>query len=70
MGQEPEAIEQHIHKTRARLDENVAELRSRVRAELDWREQFQRRPAVLTAAAFGVGLVLALALGRGPADKR
>lgn len=64
MGQEPDQIERHIHQTRARLEENVAELRSRVRSNLDWRTQYRRYPGAFAAAAFGGGLVLALLLGR------
>lgn len=63
MGQQPEQIERHIYQTRARLQENVEELRSRVRSNFDWRYQFQRRPVALTSAAFGIGLIAALSLG-------
>ncbi len=62
MGQAPEDIERHIYETRARLDENVAELRARVRAGLDWRNQMQLHPYAATGAAFGVGLLLSLLL--------
>ncbi len=64
MGQQPEQIERHIHQTRARLEENVAELRTRVRSNFDWRYQFQQHPVALTAGAFVGGLILAMATGR------
>lgn len=64
MGQEPDQIERHIHQTRARLERNVAELRTRVRSNLDWRVQFRRRPAAFAAAAFGGGLLISLMVGR------
>lgn len=64
MGQEPEQIERHIHQTRARLEQNVAELRSRMRSNLDWRVQFRRHPAAWAAAAFGGGLLVSIMLGR------
>ena len=64
MGQEPEQIERHIHQTRARLEQNVEELRSRVRSSLDWRVQFNRHPAALAAAAFGGGLLISMIAGR------
>lgn len=64
MGQEPEQIERHIHQTRARLEQNVAELRSRVRSSLDWRVQFNRHPVALAAAAFGGGLLVSIMISR------
>lgn len=64
MGQAPEHIERHIHETRARLEENLAELRTRVRANLDWRTQMRRHPAAFATAAFTGGLILALFVGR------
>jgi len=64
VGQEPEQIERHIHQTRARLEENVAELRTRVRSNLDWRVQYRRYPAAFAAAAFGGGLLVSLLIGR------
>jgi hypothetical protein len=62
--QEPEQIERHIHQTRARLEQNVAELRTRVRSTLDWRVQFNRHPAAWAAAAFGGGLLISMIVGR------
>ncbi|HYK26062.1 MAG TPA: hypothetical protein VEV18_07370 [Steroidobacteraceae bacterium] len=64
MGQEPEQIERHIYQTRARLEQNVAELRARVRSNLDWRVQFNRHPAAMAAVAFGGGLLIAIMFGR------
>ena len=64
MGQEPDQIERHIHRTRERLEQNVAELRTRVRSNLNWRVQFRRRPAAFAAAAFGGGLLIAMMIGR------
>jgi len=64
MGQEPDQIERHIYRTRERLEQNVAELRTRVRANLNWRAQFRRNPTAFAAAAFGAGLLIALMIGR------
>lgn len=64
MGQEPDQIERHIHRTRARLEQNVSELRTRVRTNLDWRVQFRRRPLAFAATAFGGGLLISLMIGR------
>ncbi len=64
MGQEPDQLERHIYQTRARLEQNVAELRARVRSNLDWRHQLRRHPMAFATAAFGVGLILALVLAR------
>src|SRR6185437_3546562 len=46
------------------LEENVAELRTRVRSSLDWRVQFNRHPAALAAAAFGGGLLISIMVSR------
>lgn len=70
MGQEPEQIESHIHETRTRLEQNVAELRTRVRSSLDWRVQFRRHPAAFAAAAFGAGLLIATMIGRSVESSR
>lgn len=64
MGQAPEEIERHIHETRERLDENVSELRARIRSSLDWRNQMQRHPLTSTAVPFTVGLLLSFVIGR------
>ena len=64
MGQAPEDIERHIHETRERLDENVSELRARIRSSLDWHNQMQRHPLASTAVPFAFGLMLSLLLGR------
>jgi hypothetical protein len=70
VGQQPEDIERHIHETRARLDDNVAELRESIRSRLDWRRQLQSHPLAGTATAFAVGLTLSLLLGRARTSAR
>jgi hypothetical protein len=70
LAQEPEQIERHIYQTRARLEQNVAELRTRVRSSLDWRIQFNKHPAALAAAAFGGGLLISIMLGRARESSR
>ncbi len=54
-------IEQHIRRTRDNLSENFNELGDKVKDAVDWRTQFDQRPGVMLAVAFGVG-VLASAL--------
>ena len=70
MGQAPEDIERHIHETRERLEENVSELRARIRSRLDWRSQMQRHPLTSTAVPFALGLMVSLLLGRALVDAR
>ena len=70
MEQPPEEIERHIRETRARLEQNVTELREQIRARLDWRTQMQRHPLTSTVVPFAVGLLLSVMIGRAVMDMR
>jgi len=46
------------------LGRNLAELKTRAESAFDWRDQVQRHPALVSAAALAAGMLLAQ-LGRG-----
>ncbi len=58
MDQTASQIERHIEEQRQELRYHVSELQNRVRNVLDWRVQFQERPAVMLTLAFAGGLLL------------
>jgi hypothetical protein len=60
-------IEEHIGRTRERLGSQLMELKHKVEAAIDWREQFRARLGLFLGAAFVGGATLAIALhGRSP----
>jgi len=61
-------IEDHIVKTRESLGSHLGELEQKVKSAVDWRQQFQTRPATLLTIAFTGGVVLAAVLG-GPGKR-
>jgi hypothetical protein len=46
------------------LSRNLSELKTRAESALDWRDQVQKHPALMTVAALAAGMLLAQ-LGRG-----
>jgi hypothetical protein len=62
VGQTTEQIANHIDNTREDLKANVEELENKVKAVTDWRQQFQKRPGTMIAAAIGGGVILAAVL--------
>jgi hypothetical protein len=58
MGETPREIEAEIEQARNRLGQDLNELEYRVKSELDWRTQFNRRPWAFLAAAFGISLLI------------
>jgi hypothetical protein len=62
MGERTDQIERHIHDTRNELGEHIEELHQKVKTTFDWRVQFQQRPWLLTAAAFGGGLLVSMVI--------
>ncbi len=64
MDRPTENIERHIDHERELLRSNLEELEARVRAVLDWREQFRNNPVTLLSVAFGGALILGLVAGR------
>ncbi|PWT85973.1 MAG: hypothetical protein C5B56_13170 [Proteobacteria bacterium] len=63
MGETPDELKYEIEQARARLGQDLNQLEYRVRTELDWRLQFDRRPWLFVGVAFGAAFLLALALG-------
>jgi len=59
VSQSTDQIESQIEDKRADLKSNLVELESKVKAIGDWRQQFQKHPGAMMAAAFGGGLLLA-----------
>jgi ElaB/YqjD/DUF883 family membrane-anchored ribosome-binding protein len=47
-----------------RLEHDVNTLQYRVRQEVDWRYQFERRPWAFVGGAFGLAFLLGLGLSR------
>ena len=71
MGERADQIEQQINRTRNDLSENFYELEQKVKTTFDWRSQFEERPGVMMAIAFGGGLLLsALLPTRRPSHQR
>ena len=71
MGETSDQIEQHIQETRNDLGDNFSELEVRVKTAIDWRAQFEDRPMMIMALAFGGGVLLsALLPSRGPRRRR
>jgi hypothetical protein len=62
MGERSDQIERHIQETRNDLSDNFNELQERARTAVDWRAQFEERPATMLALAFGGGMLLSALL--------
>ena len=60
MGQTPDQIKNEVEAARGRLAQDLNLLEYRVKADLDWRAQFNRRPWLFLGAAFAGSLVLSL----------
>lgn len=63
MGQTTHQIETHIENTREDLGSNLHELENKVRAAVDWKQQFRQRPMTMLGVAFGGGILLATMMG-------
>lgn len=64
MGQNTDQIERHIEKQRLELDDNINDLRKKVKDTFDWRVQFEHHPMAMVGAAVGGGLLLSALFGR------
>jgi hypothetical protein len=62
MSEKSHQIEQEIREKRSQIGENSSELEPRVKHAVDWRAQFEERPATLTGLAFGGGIVISALL--------
>ncbi len=52
-------LSRQMDDERRDLSRNLSELKNRAESALDWRDQVQRHPALVTAAALGAGMLLA-----------
>jgi hypothetical protein len=57
-------LSRQVEEEKVDLGRNLAELKDRADAALDWREQVRRHPALVAAGALGAGMLLAQ-MGRG-----
>lgn len=63
MGETTDQIERHIYDQRHELDDNIHELRHKVKDAVDWRVQTQERPWTMVGLAFGAGLLTSVLVG-------
>jgi len=52
-------LREQVDDERRDLSRNLTELKTRAESALDWRDQVQRHPALVAAAALGAGMLLA-----------
>jgi hypothetical protein len=64
MGETTDQIERHIYEKRHELDDNIHELRHKVKNAVDWRVQTQERPWTMVGLAFGAGLLTSALIGK------
>lgn len=64
-----EGIEARFHDVQHQVQDKVEEVQGKVKDATDWRAQFDRRPMVGLAVAFGGGVLLASMMGGGD-DRR
>ena len=57
-------LTRQMDNERRDLSRNLSELKDRAESALDWRDQVQKHPALVTAAALGAGMLLAQMGGR------
>lgn len=57
-------LTRQMNDERRDLSRNLSELKTRAESAFDWRDQVQKHPALVTAAALAAGMLLAQ-LGRG-----
>lgn len=65
MGEATDQIERHIYEKRHELDENIHELRHKVKDAVDWRVHVNQRPWTMVGAAFGAGVLASLFIWKG-----
>lgn len=64
MGETTAQIERHIEIKRAELEDNFAQLASKIRAATDVRGYVRRHAPTVLAVSFGSGMLLAVLLAR------
>jgi hypothetical protein len=52
-------LSRQVNDERRDLSRNLTELKTRAETALDWRDQVQKHPALVAAAALGAGMLLA-----------
>jgi hypothetical protein len=62
MGQTSDDIKNDVERARERLGANLNELQYRIKSEFDWRVQYRRYPWAFIGAAFGLALLVTLAI--------
>jgi hypothetical protein len=65
MGEKTDRIERYIEQQRRDCQDNVIELKQKVRRSVDWRSHVEERPLTMVGVAFGGGVLLSALLGAG-----
>ena len=61
MAETPSELKQQVDQARSRLEQDLNSLEYRVRASLDWHEQYRRFPWAFLGAVFAGALMLGVA---------
>ena len=69
MGEKTDRIERYIQQQRRDCQENMFELKQKVRRSVDWRSHVEERPLAMVGIAFGGGVLLSTLLGAGGPSK-
>jgi hypothetical protein len=65
MGEKTDRIERYIQQQRRDCQDNVIELKQKVRRSVDWRSHVEERPLTMVGIAFGGGVLLSTLLDAG-----
>jgi hypothetical protein len=65
MGEKTDRIERYIQQQRRDGQDNVIELKQKVRRSVDWRSHVEERPLTMVGIAFGGGVLLSTLLDAG-----
>jgi hypothetical protein len=69
MGEKTDRIERYIQQQRRDCQDNMFELKQKVRRSVDWRSHVEERPLAMVGIAFGGGVLLSTLLGAGGPSK-
>ena len=69
MGVKTDRIERYIQQQRRDCQDNMFELKQKVRRSVDWRSHVEERPLAMVGIAFGGGVLLSTLLGAGGPSK-
>jgi hypothetical protein len=70
MGETPDEIKREIELRRERIGSNLSQLEHRVRAQFDWKTQFDRRPWAFVGGAFSAAFLIGWLTAPSPRDLR